>query len=96
MASGATDTTKIGRGKSPAQNPPEMGEGDWFAWAWFWENCLAFDQVYGLTSRALEGLALSGPQLSLFKRKLREIYGYAVRMEMARLERERNKWRTKT
>jgi len=89
LDSGATDPKRIGQGKGPALNPPPLEGGDWRAWAWFKENCAAMDVELGLTSMEFRALRLRGAQRLLFKMKLREIHAYFQRMELAKMDREK-------
>ena len=65
-----------------------LGEGDTRAWEWYADNCMAFDQEYGLTALEFGEMGLVGAQRSLFKKKLRAIHSFVRRVQSAEMAKE--------
>ncbi len=82
----------MGHGEHPACNPPEIGEADRFAWAWYVQNASLFVQEFGLMPRLLDDLRLDGMERQMFLARMAMIHATVAKVrsrEIEKMSRER-------
>jgi len=70
----------------PLDNPPEMGEGDLFAWNFYQANATGFVQDFALMPQLLNDLNLGEGSKSLLLRKLSLIHASVLRIQRKEIE----------
>jgi hypothetical protein len=65
---------------------PPLEVSDWQALTFYFENATAFVQEFGLMSKFMDGLKLSGPEYRVFLAKLSKIHGTVLEMRAEEIE----------
>lgn len=87
---GRAEEDEIGRGSHPAQNPPPVGDDDWFILAWYFRRCSAFMREAGLLAGEIERLGLTPAAKEVFLYKLQLIHETAYRIEEREIRKKRD------
>lgn len=80
--------SKVGETDHPIDHPPDLGEGDRFAWSFYNDNAKSFIQEYGLMPMLIRELNLDPGSRSLLLLKLDMINQAFLRIQEKRFKEE--------